>query len=307
LEANHQQPVALSQTFSASHSDTQSPDAAVEELWTEVEGCRVRYLKCGKGPALVLIHGLLGSAFCWRCNLRELGRVRTVYALDLPGVGYSGRLAERECSVTTNAQRLLEFMQACGLERADLLGNSHGGAVAMMVAALQPQRVSRLILAAPVHPWMRHRRLLIGLAASRMGGWAMQLIAPQLGLLHGYFLGRMYGDPRRIGPGTVEGYSVPIQIPGTVDHLLAMVRCWKEDIADLERVLPQLRSIPTLLLWGSLDRAVNPESAAKLREAFEDCQLEIIPGAGHLPYEEFPPEFNQRVLTFLEHKKSAGL
>lgn len=299
MEANHLQPVALSQTFSASHFDTDSSDHDLQELWTQVDGCRVRYLKCGSGPPLVLIHGLLGSAFCWRRNLRELGSIRTVYALDLPGVGYSGRLQERECNLQTNSSRVLEFMQACGIECADLLGNSHGGAVAIIAAALAPQRVNRLLLVAPVHPWMRQRRLLIGLAASRMGGALTQFIAPQLGKLHGFFLRRMYGDPRRITPETLEGYSAPIRIPGTVDHLLAMMRCWKTDIQDLDRALAQLRSVPTLLVWGSLDKAVNPDSAAKLQGVFDNCQLEVIPGAGHLPYEEFPQDFNQRVLAYL--------
>ncbi|MCI0348467.1 MAG: alpha/beta fold hydrolase [Acidobacteriales bacterium] len=279
----------------------------MEELWTEVQGCPVRYLKCGNGPPLVLVHGLLGSAFCWRCNLAQLGAIRTVYALDLPGVGYSGRIYEPECSVRTNAERLLAFMRGCDLERADLLGNSHGGAIAMMAAAIDPQRIARLLLVAPVHPWMDDRRFLLSVAASPVGRMLMRMVAPQLGLLHGYFLRRMYGDPRRIKPGTVEGYSAPVRIPGTVDHLIAMVRCWKNDMQDLARVLPQLRSIPTFLMWGSSDRAVNPNSAVRLQQAFEDCQLEIFPGAGHLPYEEFPEEFNHRVLEFLEQKSAAGV
>jgi pimeloyl-ACP methyl ester carboxylesterase len=231
----------------------------------------------------------------------------TVYALDLPGVGYSGRLQERECNLNTNAQRLLAFMTACGAERADLLGNSHGGAIAMMAAALAPQRVYRLLLAAPVNPWMRERRLLISLAGSSAGGMLMRLVAPRLGTLHGYFLRRMYGDPRRIAAGTLQGYSIPIQIPGTLEHLLAIMRCWRSDLAELARIMPVIRSIPTLLLWGTLDGAVNLGSATQLQQAFDDCQLEIFPGAGHLPYEEFPADFNQRVLNFLRHKKAAGV
>src|SRR5262249_28300060 len=170
-----------------------------------------------------------------------------------------------------------------------------------------PERVNRLLLAAPVNPWMRERWLLIGLAASSAGSRLMQLVAPRLGTLHGYFLRRMYGDPRRIAPGTLQGYSTPIQVPGTVEHLLAIMRCWKSDLADLARILPLIRTIPTLLLWGTLDGAVNLESAAKVQETFDDCQLEIFPGAGHLPYEEFPDDFNQRVLHFLKHKKAASV
>ena len=271
----------------------------IEECWTQVGECPVRYLKCGSGPPLVLVHGLLGSSFCWRFNLAALGAVRTVYALDMPGLGGSGRISEPECSLRTNAERLLVFMQACGIERADLLGNPYGGAVAIMAAVLAPARINHLLLVAPVHPWMRERHFLITALASSAGRFLMRAIAPRLDILHSYFLRRMYADPRRIAPGTVEGYSAPLRIAGTVDHLLAQVRCWHKDLHDLQSLLIQVRSVPTLLLWGSGDRAVSPDSAAKLTEVFANCQLEIIEGAGHLPYEELPAEFNRRVRGFL--------
>jgi pimeloyl-ACP methyl ester carboxylesterase len=251
----------------------------------------VRYLKCGQGDPLVLVHGLLGSSFCWRFNLRELGTVGTVYAPDMPGMGYSGRIAERECSLRTSAERLLAFMTSCGIGRADLLGSSHGGAVVMMAAAMAPTRVGRLLLAAPVHPWMRDSRLVLAAVASTPGRWLMRALAPQLGNLHGYFLRRMYSDARRIAPGTLEGYSAPIRIAGTIDHLLAIVRRWRQDLQELRSVLPELRSIPTLLIWGSKDTAVGPHSAIALHGVFESCRLELIPDAGHLPFEETPSEF----------------
>ena len=56
---------------------------------------------------------------------------------------------------------------------------------------------------------------------------------------------------------------------------------------------------PTLLIWGNKDRAVYPSSADTLRRCFKDCALSIIEGAGHLPYEETPEEFNRIVIDFL--------
>jgi pimeloyl-ACP methyl ester carboxylesterase len=251
----------------------------------------------------VLVHGLLGSAFCWRSNLQALGMVRTVYALDMPGLGYSGRIAARECSLKTNAERLLAFMTACGIERADLLGSSHGGAIVLMASALAPERVNRLLLIAPLHPWMRERRLLISMAASTPGALVVRALEPQLAKLHDYFLRRMYADPARIAPGTLEGYSAPMQIPGTLDHLLAIVRCWNRDMQELAEVLPELRPIPTLLLWGSRDKAVRPSAGGMLARFFQDCDMQVIFGAGHLPFEEFPEEFNSRVVTYLNRRE----
>jgi pimeloyl-ACP methyl ester carboxylesterase len=303
LEADYQQPVALTETIpEKAEPAAVEQGLAVQELWTEIDGCPVRYLKCGSGPPLILVHGMLGSAFCWRFNMQELGSVRTVYAPDLPGTGCSGRIAEPECSLKTNAERLLAFMKACGIGRADLLGNSHGGAVVMSAAAYAPASVSRLLLVAPVHPWMRQRRLLLTLLASRPGAWLMRIMGPRLIFMHGFFLRRMYGDSSRIAPGTVEGYSAPIRTPGTLDHLLAIVRSWKADLQDLELILPELHAIPTLLLWGSRDKAVSPASGGMLARFFKNCELQTMFGAGHLPYEEFPREFNQRVLAYLNGK-----
>ena len=303
LEADYEQPVALAETFSPNPGPAAvAPAPAVEELWTEIDGCPVRYLKCGSGAPLIMVHGMLGSAFCWRFNMQELGLARTVYALDLPGVGCSGRIAERECSLKTNAERLLAFMKACGVERTDLLGNSHGGAIAMAAAAYAPTKVSRLLLVAPVHPWMRQRRLLLSVLATETGSRLMSVLAPYFGFMHGFFLRRMYGDPHRMAPGTLEGYSVPLRTPGTIEHLLAIVRSWKADLQDLELMLPELRTIPTLLLWGSRDKAVSPASGGMLSRFFNSCELQVMIGAGHLPYEEFPEEFNQRVLAYLKGK-----
>ena len=68
----------------------------------------------------------------------------------------------------------------------------------------------------------------------------------------------------------------------------------------LQAVLPQLRNVPTLLVWGSKDRAVDAASAEPLRSNFQSAQFAVIEGAGHLPYEECPEEFSRIVTDFLQ-------
>ena len=70
---------------------------------------------------------------------------------------------------------------------------------------------------------------------------------------------------------------------------------------ELKAVLPQIAHIPTLLLWGSKDRTVDPASAEPLSRNFHAVKVEIIEGAGHLPYEECPEEFSRIVTDFLMH------
>jgi pimeloyl-ACP methyl ester carboxylesterase len=273
---------------------------AISEHAVNLDGHWMRYLRSGEGPPLVLIHGLLGYSFSWRFNIPVLAQHATVYALDLLGVGFSDRPAQCDRSMHAAAQRVLRFMDAAGIGAADIVGTSHGGGVAMMVAADAPQRVRRLVLVAPANPWSKQGHLRARLLGTSVGAGVFRLAAPSLRFANDVGLRRMYGDARRIAPGTLAGYDAAVQLPGTLDYLLGVVKCWRDDMNELEKMLPRIAHIPTLLMWGSKDRAVLPSSAAKLRSRFQNAQLVIFDGAGHLPYEEMPEEFNRAILEFLE-------
>lgn len=268
--------------------------------WADLGGCRMRYLRAGSGLPLLLVHGLFGYSFSWRFNLNALAQHRTVYALDLPGVGFSERSPNVDCSFEGLAAILLCFMENQAIPAADVLGTSHGGAVAMMLAAQAPHRIRRLVLVAPVHPWSGSHDLLPRVLATTPGALLFRALAtPALGFLHRRVLQRMYGDPRRIAPGTLEGYSAPLGISGTTQHLLRVMHTWGRDLRELETMLPRIAGIPTLLVWGDRDRAVSHTTAPRLGQVFKQPQVVILSGAGHLPYEELPEEFNCTVEKFL--------
>jgi pimeloyl-ACP methyl ester carboxylesterase len=259
----------------------------------------MRYLRAGSGPPLVLLHGLLGYSFSWRFALPVLAQEAMVYALDMPGAGLSDRPPNANGSFRAHAERLLRFLDGMGIASCDLLGTSHGGAVAMMTAVLAPERVRSLILVAPVNPWSAHGRRLAPFLSSAPVSWLLVRLEPALAIVHDLLLRRLYGDPQRIPPGTLAGYSAALKIPGTLKYGLGVVGSWDRDLADLELALPSIANIPTLLLWGDKDTAVSVHSAERLRLQFKNCQLEIFDGVGHLPYEETPEPFNSAVRRFL--------
>ncbi len=273
---------------------------AVQELWADLPAGRMRYLRSGVGgPPLLLIHGLLGYSFSWRLNLSEFAQHFTVFAPDLLGTGFSDRPPLLDCSLRAGTRRLLEFMETAGIGNADVIGTSHGGALAAMLAAEAPGSVRRLVLAAPVNPWSPHGRLRTRVLATPMAARALRRCSPVLRPLHGYFLRRMHGDPRRIAPGTLEGYSRPVAVPGTLDYLLNVMACWHADLRQLEHAYECLPDVPVLLLWGERDGAVLPQSAQEMQRRLRNSELVIMKGIGHLPYEEAPEEFNSLVLDFL--------
>jgi pimeloyl-ACP methyl ester carboxylesterase len=264
----------------------------------------MRYLRAGTGPPLVLLHGLLGYSFSWRFALPVLAEQATAYAVDMPGAVFSDRPPNAGGSFRAHAERLMRFLDSVGIASCDLLGTSHGGAVAMMTAALAPERVRTLVLVAPVNPWSAHGRRLAPFLSSAPVSWLLLRLEPALGMVHEVLLRRLYGDPQRIPFGTLAGYSAAFKIPGTLKYGLGVVRSWNHDLADLESALPHIANIPTLLLWGSKDGAVSVHSAERLRQQFKNCQLEIFDGVGHLPYEETPEPFNSAVSRFLRRNLS---
>jgi len=275
------------------------PSHQADECWCPLDGYRVRYLRRGSGPALLLLHGLLGYSFSWRYTLPVLAERATVFAVDMPGAGFSDRPPNLDCSIRTQADRLLRFADGVGVTSFDLLGTSHGGAVAMMAAACAPARVRSLILVAPVNPWSAHGRRLAPFVSRTLVSSLILRLGPGLRLAHDLALQRLYGDRKRIRPGTLEGYSAPLGIPGALEYGVGVTRSWNRDLQELESALPRIAHIPTLLIWGSKDAAVDPASAEDLRRQFTDCRIEIFDGVGHLPYEEVPDQFNSAVVGFL--------
>jgi len=278
---------------------------AAEECRVTLDGARMRYLRGGSGPALVLLHGLLGYSFSWRLVMPALSAQSTVYAVDMLGTGFSERPRGLDCSLRASAERLLRFADEAGLSSFDLLGTSHGGAVALRAAILAPARVRRLILSAPVNPWSKRGRWLAPFLGCRPVSALFLALAPFMEIAHEVLLRRLYGDTRRIPPGTLEGYAAPLKIPGSFQYPLSVLRSWRRDLRELESELPRIAEMPTLLLWGSEDRAVDPASAQVLRRHFQRCQLRVFDSAGHLPYEEMPEQFNRAVSEFLA-QASAG-
>lgn len=94
----------------------------VEECWMDFDGAQMRYLRAGAGPAIILLHGLMGYSFSWRYTMPALAPLRTCYAPDMLGAGFSDRpIVDHSMRVT--GLRLLKFVEGLKLDSFDLLGN----------------------------------------------------------------------------------------------------------------------------------------------------------------------------------------
>jgi pimeloyl-ACP methyl ester carboxylesterase len=267
----------------------------------EIDGQQLPYLRAGAGPPLLLIHGLLGGSFCWRFNMEAFSRHHTVLAIDLPGLGESVAPRALDCSMVAQALRISSLLEQLCLKEVDVVGSSWGGAIAMFLAS-QSGRVRSLTLAAPVNPWSQLGEERIRFFNGWLGEALLRMVWPVSRPLHRIAVERMYGDPRRVPEGTIEGYSSVVMQPGRVHNILNTLRSWESDVSDLRAAIPRIKT-PSLLIWGTRDGAVDLNSSEPLMRALPECERALIDGAGHLPFEETPEEFNRLVLQFLERRR----
>ena len=272
----------------------------------EVDGARAEYVRAGQGSPLLLIHGLIGGSGIWERNIPALAEHRTVYGLDLLGMGRSERVPGLAIGLEPTARRVLATMDALGVDRADLVGTSQGGSVAMMVAAVAPERVKSLILLAPANPYSRKTDWMVRLYSTALGGWVAGFAPRVPRWVQRVALARMFGDRRRMGADTLKPYHDALLVPRTMEHVLAIVRGWFAEMKKLEAVLPEVAKTPTLLVWGDRDRVVSLKSASRLQREIR-AELVVIPGGGHLVFEEFPQKVNRIMTEWLLREGSAVL
>jgi pimeloyl-ACP methyl ester carboxylesterase len=301
----------------------------IEESWVNLPAGRMRYLKAGTGRPLILVHGLMGYSFSWRFTMPTLAPHATVYAIDNLGAGLSPAVDGMDCTVRSTAERVLQFANTLELGEFDLLGTSHGGAVAMIAAAIAaekehanvPQvrahslsanqggpplsseqegsRIRRLILVAPVNPWSAHGKWLAPLLVTPLGTLIFRNTIERWRVLDHIWLRRLFSGASRIPSDSLAGYRIPVFQNHGFRHASNILKTWLADLADLEAMLPKIRDYPTLLIWGTKDRAVDFASAERLRRNFRNARLVAFEGVGHLPYEECPQEFNRVLIEFL--------
>ena len=275
------------------------------ERTTRIKGLKVSYRQEGEGPALVLVHGLLGYSFSWRRIIGRLARTRRVFALDMPGSGLSDCSPALDGRLSAAADRLRQFLDTQNISCCDLVGSSYGGTTSLFFAAKHRERIRTLTLISPANPWSRIGRKRLAMLQVPLISEVFPPAARTMPFLHRLSIRRMYGDPNRVSAETVRGYSLALMRPGVFEHAVRIARNWRTNMNQFEDALPRADGIPTLLIWGSKDRVVDPLSAQTLAARLPGSRLVTIQNAGHLPYEECPEKFVEVLEAFLPHPSSA--
>ncbi len=256
---------------------------------TTIRGNRIHYYEggSGSGAPVVLVHGLGSRAEDWANLMPQLKQAGFhVYAIDLLGYGDSARPANATYSIPEEAQYVEEFMSQRGLQKANLVGWSMGGWVAVRVALDVPQRIRKLVLC-------------------DAAGIRFQ---PEF-------------TPEDLEPTTVPAvqrlYRLLMPQPAQVPDFLArdMIRRFKQQnwVVDrsarsmftgadlLDGKLGELK-MPTLIIWGKQDHLIPLATGIAMHQQIPQSVLEIYDGCGHLAPGQCAVRIGPRLIDFLDGK-----
>jgi pimeloyl-ACP methyl ester carboxylesterase len=256
-------------------------------------------IQAGEGDPLICIHGLGATKASFLPTVSALAEHHRVIAIDLPGFGDSVKPLGAAYDAAFFARSVFSLMDAMGLDRAHLVGNSMGGRVALEMAMLAPERVGRLVLLSPALAWLRKRH------------WALplKLVRPELGFLQPAPRPVVEAVVRRLVPGAKDGWTA-----AGVDEFLrayykprgraafyAAARNIYLDAPDgddgfwnrLNGMEPE-----SLFVWGRQDTLVPIGFRRHVEDKLSAAQhLEL--DCGHVPQLEEPQRVHREMLRFL--------
>lgn len=254
----------------------------------DIGGDRLHYVDIGSGPPIVFVHGLCGQMrnFAY-LPMATLARDHRVILLDRPGAGYSTRGATSSASVSAQAQTVVDFMSALGLEQPLLVGHSLGGAIALAVALDHPSAVSGIGLIAPLtHGVAAPPKAFAPLAvrSDALRRFISLTLAVPVGMMTGRTtLAAVFGPDRAPDDFLIRGGGVLGFRPGNFYAASQDLLAVEHDMAPQALRYPQL-TVPVDVLYGRQDRILNYRAHGEaLRDAYPATRLMLVDGGHMLP------------------------
>jgi pimeloyl-ACP methyl ester carboxylesterase len=256
--------------------------------YADVNGLSLYYEEHGAGEPLVLLHGGLGAAELWAPVLPALAAGRRVIAVDLQGHGHTADV-DRPFRAETMADDVAALIEYLGLERADVMGYSLGGMVALRTAIQHPQRVRRLVVVSiAFRRDGNHADAIAAMDAMSAGAADMIGQSP---------IGQLYA---RIAPRPGDWAS----LVGKTADAVKVEYDWTDEVRGL--------AAPTLLVYADAD-SVRPDHIVEffallgggLRDAGWDgahrpvARLAVLPGQTHYDV-SVSPALAPAVIGFLD-------
>ncbi|MFD1813237.1 alpha/beta fold hydrolase [Rhodococcus gannanensis] len=277
----------------------------VERTVTTVDGKSIHYAETGSGPALLLLHGGGPGASGvpnYVRNIDALAEDFRVIVPDLPGYGGSYKGIDRSDPFGALADGIRGLVDVLGVDSADFVGNSYGGACALRLALDSPDRVRRMVLMGPGGigttrgiPTPGLQSLLgyyggDGPSREKLARFIREYLVHDDHLLPDEVIDARYRAS--IDPEVIA--NPPLRRPSGPTALRTL---WRMDFTRDSR-LRELRT-PTLVIWGAEDKVNKPSGGPTLANTMPNCDLLVVANTGHWVQWERAALFNAVTRDFL--------
>jgi pimeloyl-ACP methyl ester carboxylesterase len=282
---------------------------AIEVEYLTIHGHKRAFVKVGKGPALLLLHGLGCDHTTWLPVIAALSRRYTVIAPDLLGHGLSAK-PRADYSVGGYANGMRDLITVLGVDKVTVVGHSFGGGVAMQFAYQFPERTERMILVAPgglgpeVAPAVR---------AITLPGFSpvMRLITrPGVRQITQAWLRGLAasGISRARDLDEVADILESFKDRGSrnaIRHVVSAVVDWRGQIVTMADRAYLTQAMPMCVIWGTEDCVIPVRHAGIAAEIAPSATVEVIANAGHFPHKDHPQRFVKIVNDFIRTTEPA--
>jgi pimeloyl-ACP methyl ester carboxylesterase len=304
------QPASATTTMVRSVVEPSVPTVDAALQYRLIHGYRRAYIHAGRGPAILLIHGIGDSCDTWKEVIPGLARDHTVIAPDLLGHGRSDK-PRADYSVAAYANGMRDLISVLGVDRVTVVGHSLGGGVAMQFAYQYPERCERLVLVSSggvcpeVNPLLRLASApnadlvlpLMGFSGTRVATHVLFGLLRRLNT----DIGVDAGDLMRVFDTLPD-----ITARRAFVRTLRSVVDWRgQAITMLDRCY-LTQGMPTLLMWGSRDAVIPCHHAHIAHASMPGSRLEIFEGAGHFPHHADTERFLRVLADFLGKTEPAS-
>jgi pimeloyl-ACP methyl ester carboxylesterase len=261
-----------------------------------LDGLQTHYLEKGEGEPVILIHGFFFDTHMWDSNIDALAEHYKVYAIDLWGFGYSAR-KDQNFGYPLYARQLELFMDALGISRAHLIGQSMGGGTIIQFTLQHPERVNKIVL---VDPAVLPNKLPIMGKIANLPVVGELIMGMNSNFMRKMTLGNTFIHRKEIITDEfVETVTQFQKVAGTTEISLKILR--KQFFHTLEEQAQMLgeMELPILITAGQHSAGIPIALSKRLHTILKSSRLEIFELAGHCPNVEEPEKFNRVALAFL--------
>jgi len=258
-----------------------------KDHFVEVEGIRFHYTEYpAPGPVVFLLHGFASSTYSWEKVaplLRDDGF--HVYALDMKGFGWSDKPKGSDYGPLALVEGVNAWMDAVGLREVTFVGNSLGGAVAVVMSIRHPDKVGRMVLV-DAGGYPMDLPTIVKLAKTPGAAFFTKLAYGRW--MVKWNLDEVYCNDDWITGEQVQAYYDRLRTEGALDAMVALCRAIDFDRFSGYVDAAKRLQVPTLIIWGENDRWIPLEIGRQFDRDLPDSRLVVIPECGHVPQEEYP-------------------